>query len=297
MNRISKVLFFGIKLGVVVSLVGISAFSEEQNKRIKVVYGKDDRLDVYQVSNPALINLADATAAMIPLANLSTVNQLINVKAGLFGESYGLCKDEPFYNQPNGAMCSVFLVGPDLVATAGHCITDVDCSENAFVFNYKMTGPGRAPAASSPDDVYQCKKIIARELTREQDYALVQLDRPVVGHTPLTLSKTPAKAGDSLILIGHPAGLPTKIAGGANVRKVEKGYFSANTDSYGGNSGSAVFNATTNEVVGILVRGEEDFKYDSTNWCLRSNYCADGDCRGEDVTQIEYILNSLKSMQ
>jgi V8-like Glu-specific endopeptidase len=33
-----------------------------------------------------------------------------------------------------------------------------------------------------------------------------------------------------------------------------------NCDSYGGNSGSAVIDATTKEVIGILVRGATDFK-------------------------------------
>lgn len=279
-----------------VSLVGISSQAAE-NKRVKVVYGKDDRLDVYQVSDPTLLSLASSTAAMIPTDSLSFVNQLFNISAKVYGDEYGLCKDEPFYSQPNGAMCSGFLVGPDLLATAGHCISSSDCSLNAFVFNYNMTGPGKNPISASSDDVYTCKRVVARELTREQDYSLVQLDRPVVGRTPLKLSSSVVKAGDPLVLVGHPSGLPTKIAGGANVRKIEKGFFIANTDSYGGNSGSAVFNATTNEVVGILVRGEEDYKYDLSGFCVRSNYCADADCRGEDATHIEYISNALKTVQ
>lgn len=297
MKGISKVLRFGIKFAVAASFISVGA--QAFDKRTKVVYGKDDRLDVYQVSDPALLSMADSTVAMIPKANLTVQNQTgaISIQSGSFGADYGLCKDEPFFSQPNGAMCSGFLVGPDLIATAGHCVSDFDCSTQSFVFNYKMGGPGLNPTVASLDDVYTCKKVIARELTRNQDYSLVQLDRPVVGHTIAKLSLTPAKQGDSLILIGHPAGLPTKIAGGANVRKDEKGYFVANTDSYGGNSGSAVFSAVTGEVVGILVRGEEDFKYDTGNQCTRSNYCADGDCRGEDVTHIEYILKNLKPVQ
>ena len=36
-------------------------------------------------------------------------------------------------------------------------------------------------------------------------------------------------------------------------------FFVANLDTYGGNSGSPVFNSDTHEVEGILVRGEADF--------------------------------------
>lgn len=296
MKRISKVLRVGIKFAVAASFISLGA--QAFDKRTKVVYGKDDRLDVYQVSDPELLAMADSTAAMIPKANLAlnTSTNVVSIAQSSFGADYGLCKDEPFYSQPNGAMCSGVLVGPDLLATAGHCVSDFDCSSQSFVFNYKMGGPGLNPAMASGDDVYNCKKVVARELTRNQDYALIQLDRPVVGHTIAKLSATPAKQGDSLILIGHPAGLPTKIAGGANVRKDESGYFVANTDSYGGNSGSAVFSAVSGEVVGLLVRGEEDFKYDIGGQCTRSNYCADGDCRGEDVTHIDYIVKALKTV-
>ncbi|MDD1422885.1 proprotein convertase P-domain-containing protein, partial [Dolichospermum sp. ST_sed1] len=54
--------------------------------------------------------------------------------------------------------------------------------------------------------------------------------------------------------------LPTKIANDAQViNNEELFYFETNTDSYSGNSGSAVFNATTGEVEGLLVRGVDDF--------------------------------------
>lgn len=275
-----------------VSEVQASSF---QQIRPKVVYGNDDRLDVFQVSSPGLLAVTASTAAMIPVSTLQNKGSYYEVPVNKFGDDYGLCKNEPFYSQPNPAMCSGFLVGPDLLATAGHCVSELDCSSNsnAFVFDYKMTDAKTAPSSVASDNVYFCKSVVARELTRQQDYALIRLDRPVKGRAPLTLAKTPAVQGDQLVLVGHPSGLPTKVAGGASVRKVETGFFVANTDSYGGNSGSAVFNAKTLEVVGILVRGEEDFAYDYNGQCTRTNYCKDDACRGEDVTQIEYISKNL----
>jgi hypothetical protein len=62
----------------------------------------------------------------------------------------------------------------------------------------------------------------------------------------------------------------------------------ANLDTYGGNSGSPVFNHRTGEVEGILVRGENDYVYDPGQGCQVSNRCASDVCRGEDVT---YITN------
>ncbi|MFN8369647.1 MAG: S46 family peptidase [Bacteriovoracaceae bacterium] len=85
-------------------------------------------------------------------------------------------------------------------------------------------------------------------------------------------------------------GLPTKISDGANVRTNNNPkYFVANLDTYGGNSGSAVFNTKTGEVEGILVRGENDYVYDSAQGCRVSNKCTNAGCRGEDVTRITNI--------
>jgi hypothetical protein len=84
-------------------------------------------------------------------------------------------------------------------------------------------------------------------------------------------------------VIGHPCGLPQKYAPGAQVRHNSAGpFFVANLDTYGGNSGSAVFNATNRAVEGILVRGENDFVTNGT--CYVSLVCPTTGCRGEDVT-------------
>ena len=85
-------------------------------------------------------------------------------------------------------------------------------------------------------------------------------------------------------MIGYPLGLPAKIAGGAVVRdNSARDFFLSNLDTYAGNSGSAVFNANTLTVEGVLVAGEDDFV--DTGGCLRSNRCPDMACSGEIVTR------------
>lgn len=157
-----------------------------------------------------------------------------------------------------------------------------------------MENASTASTQIPTDDVYTCKEIIAREYTGAQDYALVKLDRVVRGHKPLTLARTAAQPGDEVFVIGHPAGIPTKVTSGASVRKQQGKFFVTNLDTYGGNSGSAVFNAATHEVVGILVRGENDFVKESGRSCYVSNVCKEDACRGEDVTNISYISQALQ---
>jgi len=82
-----------------------------------------------------------------------------------------------------------------------------------------------------------------------------------------------------------------KIADNANIRELEEDFFIANTDTYGGNSGSPVFSTgrlNNNElfVEGILVRGEDDFEddFEAGPSCLISKKCSNEGCTGEDIT-------------
>ena len=64
-------------------------------------------------------------------------------------------------------------------------------------------------------------------------------------------------------------------------------FFNANLDTYGGNSGSAVFNASTGEVEGILVRGATDYVRNGS--CQVSNRIGNNSGSGESVTKITNI--------
>lgn len=261
----------------------------------RVIYGEDNRKEPFEVQDARQRDIAESTVALISKSNLSRqANGSYKLISSSFGKAMGLCKDEPYFEQPSAANCSGSLVGEDLVATAGHCISEMDCKDYNFVFGYKMSSSAAAPDVMRESDVYSCKEIVSRELTRQQDYALVRLDRPVVNRRPLTVATSAVQPQDEIYVVGHPSGLPTKVADGAKVRSLDQGFFIADLDTYGGNSGSAVFSARTHEIVGILVRGAQDFRYDSVNKCTRSNVCHQDGCRGEDVTDISFISQALK---
>jgi len=258
----------------------------------KVIYGSDDRKDLYEVTNPNLLKAAQATVALIEekdIQELSTGMSRLNATS--FQQSMGVCSNEPYAKQPTAAFCSGFLVAPDLIVTAGHCIpTQNECNSIKFVFDYAVFNQNIFPEEVVSQNVYGCAQLIHQvQVDEGEDFAVVRLDRAVTDRTPLTYRQSGvAKANDPLVVIGHPSGLPTKVAGGANVRKVESQHLVANLDTYGGNSGSAVLNADTLDVEGVLVRGENDFVY--VNGCAISNKCSDTGCRGEDITKITQAL-------
>jgi len=138
---------------------------------------------------------------------------------------------------------------------------------------------GRAPGYTRPSDtIYRCKRMVLAAFA--YDLAIIELDRAVPqGHKPLRVASSFTPSGQNAFIIGHPGGAPKKIsyrnrtggvyapcvaypsrypgpADGADdphphhVRK-NANQFNHTCDTIGGNSGSAVLDATTLEVIGL----------------------------------------------
>jgi hypothetical protein len=275
-------------MALLVSLTTISSVFAAGNK---VIYGNDDRQDLSEVTDATDLKLADSTVALFKTRDImiDPATNTARLATRSYAQEMQLCKSERFYDQKTGAFCSGTLVGPDLILTAGHCITDdYDCGETSFVFGFNIHDhDGLTPESVPSTQVYQCKAIVQRNYDDYgADFTLARIDRAVTDHTPAQVNrKAGLVKGDLLVMIGHPSGLPTKVAANAQVRDTSPtGYFVASTDSYAGNSGSGVFNQKTGLLEGVLVRGEQDFVRSPTEACYISNVCAEDGCRGEDVT-------------
>jgi len=280
-------------------------FGELQRRAIeKGIMGNDDRKDLYalrlerdeilagggtdtQFHDSVLLNSA-AVCCLVKSSKLSTTaSGSLRLNTIPFSESkhdtLKLCPLERFVSQPTGVFCTGFLVAPNLVVTAGHCVDSSSVSSLRFVFEFKMLNATTAMTTFSPNDVYSGSTVVGRELnnTTGEDWAVIKLDRDVLNIQPLKIRRMGAiNLNDDLYVVGYPSGLPCKFADGAKARKVSNTFvFSSNLDTYGGNSGSPVFNRVTHEVEGILVRGGTDFEFvtDTTGGCIRSVVLADSD--------------------
>ena len=261
-----------------------------QSRRVvaRIVYGEDDRMEAFAVIREERREALESVAVVVARSDLvENADGTFSLPARTLGETASFCPSERFVDQPSPGTCSAFLVGPDLVATSGQCISDAaDCGRYAFVFGFRMERPGVAVLNFEPSQVFFCSGILENRVENEgPDWAIVRLDREVDGRSPLAVRREGrVEEGRELLTMGHPFGLPLKIADGAEVRDNDfEGFFVANIDASRGSTGSPVLDAQTMLVEGILVRGEVDIEVQGGCWVTRR--CGDNSCRGEDVTR------------
>lgn len=294
--KVTSLLFLcaGFVLGCGYSKKGKSGKdSGPSGKQNRIVYGEDGRQDYFETTDAQLLKLAKSTVALIDKDDLIFL-AAENIYKFRGTNEISMCPTEKFLKQPKVAYCSGALIAPDMILTAGHCVSDSrECQSVRFVFDYKLENPQTILKSVLPENTFRCAEIIKTiEIKNGADFALIRLDRNVPDREPLQLSDQEPNYHEPLMLIGHPAGLPTKFTLNGKVRSlIADQYFTASVDAFSGNSGSAVFDQQTGLILGVLSRGDQD--YDRKNACYVAKSCGENDCRGEDVTRISEVKKYL----
>lgn len=279
------------------TLLSLNLFAH--TSRPVIIYGEDNRKDTYEVTNPLFLKLAQSTAAQIPNRNITIRGSTAELNGPTLKEftpnglPHPICDKERFSHQITAGNCSGFLVAPNVIATAGHCMTSInDCRNFKWVFNYKVQGKNDSAVSVAATDVYSCTKILKQSLNGTLDFALIQIDRAVVGKA-VKIAAVEAAVGDPLVVIGFPTGLPQKVSDQARVISKQGLSFMTDLDTFAGNSGSAVFNARSGELVGILVNGRQDYRRNVALGCSEVNVMANSQ-GGEGVSSIKQFSAFLK---
>jgi V8-like Glu-specific endopeptidase len=269
------------------------------------VFGDDDRKEVKDAEG--FKEFARATAVMIAKESIYDNEFYSWSLRERLQRQFGTNKfDEnvKFLDQPAIGSCTGFLIAPNILVTAGHCINSMeDANKYVWVFDYTSESDfidGRRLKFNA-QNIYEVESIIASKLDNEtdDDYALLRLSNKS-NRAPYRFRTSGTVLENGAInTIGSPTGLPLKFSTNAVVvnNSPEK-WFKSDIDAFPGNSGGPVFDQN-GFIEGILVRGaveysdgqyRGDYKYDSYCDCVKTIQWDDVDytagCQAHKITAV-----------
>ena len=209
----------------------------------------------------------------------------------IFGKTYRVCPDEPYYSQPTVGFGTAFFIDNDKIITALHCFDDRKISDVYFVLGYVLSNiDGTISPEFDNHQVFKIKKVIRKFV--EYDIVILQLDKSYNEFFPEIARNYEYSIKKPIYALGYPVGLPLKITTNASIKSKPDNLFIYTTlDTYHGNSGSPVFDKETNQIIGVLLEGGTDFVNQGN--CNRSYLCASSDCLGEKVLQLSTIIDEI----
>ena len=227
-----------------------------------------------------------------------------NINLGLDDSSQEfLCSNELHRNQPRVGGCTGFLVGKKLLATAGHCHYDTECHLYSWIFNYNQSTKRDDENLYFPkEDVYNCEAPVFHDLDFRvlSDIAVFRLSRdvkqPYIFKMDLNYKPIP---NDRVYVLSHPLGMPLMASTKGKVNFQETNmYMRVKVDMFPGSSGAPLLNYKNGKVIGVLVRGEEDFIRNDKKACFKHRVCLEkDDCQGGDFSSLNILKNvDLNSM-
>ena len=245
------------------------------------VFGTDDRKDPFDPEVPEAHRRAlRSTGSLVFAGNVGAEGDAVRLRGATVRELFEqagrpLCPGERFADEPHRSFCSGSLIASDTFLTAAHCVQlgiplDELCGKLRVVFGFAHERAGDDPTLVEASDAYGCRAIELPD-TRD-DWALVRLDRDVLDRDPLPLASNEVAIDQSLLMIGNPLGMPSKLAMGRVVEPELGDVFLSDHDAFQGNSGSALLDPVTFEVHGVLSGGSQDFA-PTEDGCFTAQLC------------------------
>lgn len=238
------------------------------------VYGPDDRKEALKFGYS---DYTHATAVAVSSSQFNgnyLTGHSLGDKLLLQYKADFVSSEVAFRDQPAFGWCTGFLIAPDILVTAGHCVDNKNKNTTEWVFDYTVEKDDiksykpKNTIYIDPSNRYRVKEVITSILDDKTmtDYAVLRLDRPTNRVPYAFRTSNKIQPGEKVSMIGAPNGIPLKLVENADVvNSSSNKYFVTDLDAFGGNSGGPVFNSA-GRIEGILVRGPSKGYY-IDEWC------------------------------
>lgn len=287
--------------------VVIVAYKAEEEEYISIpclfakrLFGKkkyDSRFEKHELDSlvnwqSSILKKTESIAVIIEKEKLDPISNeeyQIDISSTL-GGVYNLCSDQIFVEQPVVGVGTGFVIGPKSMITAKH-VFERSIEDYLVVFGFELVDKfGKLQSKINASNVFTPKRI--EKQSEELDVVKFTVDREFDKPTLEWEKSLNLKLEEvEIYMLGHPSGLPLKIALNAGI--VDNSpfqYFYTSLDGFQGNSGSPIFNVCTNKVIGVLVSGELDYQHNGN--CYETTLCKFPQCKGEKVIRIENIIEA-----
>lgn len=236
-------------------------------------------------------------------------------------KNVNLCLNQKFINQfSTYSKGTGFFVSEGVIVTSGHIFSETPKNKNMqiptcdpiietkpiHIEDFRFILHVNEGSTLTKDGILTHKKNVFspkwkflkngwyRKTEQRQDWAIVPVKNTDINYTyeskhPTLNIQANGIYDTVLYSIGYGLGLQKKFVfdGLITQNDPENEYFKCSLDLFGGNSGSPVFDASTNNVVGILVRGLNDFV--QREGCMLYDVFNQTNAVGEDVQKIDYL--------
>lgn len=284
-----SILFFGITTLQAQETPPLQYPFEEPGSSPRGVFGEDGRKEIKDAEG--FEDFARATAVMIPKEEIKG-NRIYGYSLReLLAHQFDTEKfndNVKFLDQPTAASCTGFLIAPDLLVTAGHCIKTIEDAANwVWLFDYTNDlsyNEEDRYVEVNKNNLYEVSEVLVGELNDDEDdksldYSVLKLDRKSDRRPYRFRTSGVVAEGSDIYTIGAPTGLPLKLSTESTVvDNTATSWFKSDIDAFPGNSGGPVFDSN-GFIEGILVRGAVeysngnytgDYKYDQACDCVKT---------------------------
>lgn len=215
------------------------------------------------------------------------------------GKLQNQCPGEKFANEPTLGGCSGFLIGENILVAAGHCkdYQANGCQDDAWLFNHFAKASDKKQVLKK-SNIYYCKKILDFKHDSEGDFVVMELDRKVLGVTPLEMDlKDQGQKGDPVAVLGYPLGRSFTYTPGGRVQSKDQNYLRVDSDAFKNNSGSALVNLRTGKVEGILTNARKGMSQNSLDGCQLAKSYEKNIVLVNRLRRIKYLNQNYKFSQ